>query len=245
MKNGWNTPILATAAPFLLLAIGLAAASPSSAADLPITTGKPSVPTLADEPAKIEPAGVKSVKVDAAKNEAVQNKEKGIEEKAAEGKKTGDQKEAKKDGKKDGKAEPEKLSNDCCGHPGMIPVCRCVPVTKKKPKTEYEVKCELVCVPGCGTFHPKHPCDKHHGCSEAGCTSCCDTPCCDNTTIRKKKTLMKKVVDEEYDAWEYKIEWVCAPCAVGCCTAPGCCDGPDGCRTHGSPRLFGWLFHKK
>lgn len=161
--------------------------------------------------------------------------------------KKAEKKEGKKEEKKDDK-KGEELSNDCCGHPGMIPVCRCVPITKKRPKTEYEMKCEFICVPGCGKFECKHLCDKHHGCTDAGCTSCCDQPCCDNATIRKKKTLMKKVVDEEYDAWEYKVEWVCAPCAVGCCTAPGCCDSPDGCGPagrHGKPSLFGWLFRSK
>jgi hypothetical protein len=34
-------------------------------------------------------------------------------------------------------------SGGCCGGPKLVPVCRCVPTTKKKPKTEYDVKRDL------------------------------------------------------------------------------------------------------
>lgn len=125
----------------------------------------------------------------------------------------------------------------CCGGPKLVPVCRCVPTTKKKPKTEYDVKCEPVCVPGCG----KHVFGKRQsGCS--GCCSdgagCCDQPCCDRATIRQKKTLLKKVVEKEENAWEYKVEWVCANCAAGCC--------PDGCSAGvSSPARRTWqAFHE-
>lgn len=104
----------------------------------------------------------------------------------------------------------------CCDRP-LVPVCRRVPTTKKKPKTEYDVKCELVCVPGCSG----HSCGKRHtGCSETCSESagCCGTDCCKRASIRPKKTLLKTVVDEEVDAWEYKVEWVCADCAAGYCS---------------------------
>lgn len=102
----------------------------------------------------------------------------------------------------------------CCGRPAMMPVCRCKPTMKKTPKTEYEVKCELVCVPGC---------------TRAGGGGCCEKPC-GNATIRSKKTLLKKIVDEEKPAMEYEVEWVCANCVGGCSTG-GCAD--EGCRGHG------------
>lgn len=134
----------------------------------------------------------------------------------------------------------------CCRGPKLVPVCRCVPTTKKKPKTEYEVECELVCVPGCG----RHLFGKRHsdcsGCSSDG-AGCCDQPCCDHATIRKKKTLLKKVVDTEEDAWEYKLEWVCENCADG-----GCPDGcsarvpsPPGRPWNGFHEFWRGLFHRK
>jgi hypothetical protein len=133
-------------------------------------------------------------------------------------------------------------SGGCCGGPKLVPVCRCVPTTKKKPKTEYEVECELVCVPGCG----KHLFGKRHsGCSNGD--ECCDHSCCDHAKIRRKKTLLKKVVDKEEDAWEYKVEWVCANCDSGCCP-DGCSAGvppPPGQPWHGFHEFWRGLFHRK
>lgn len=121
----------------------------------------------------------------------------------------------------------------CCDRGAMVPVCRCKPTTRKKQKTEYEVKCEPVCVPGCGgSACGKRPA----GCCGDGCDGdgCCDTPCC-NATVRSKKTLLKKVVDEEEPAMEYEVEWVCATC-VGGCSAGGCdADGRGGRRLLGKP----------
>jgi len=134
----------------------------------------------------------------------------------------------------------------CCGGPKLVPVCRCVPTTNKKPTTEYEVECELVCVPGCG----KHLFGKRQsGCS--GCcfdgAGCCDRPSCDHAKIRHKKTLLKKVVDEEEDAWEYKVEWVCANCAAGCCSdgCSSCVPSPAGRPWHGFREFWRGLFHRK
>jgi hypothetical protein len=99
----------------------------------------------------------------------------------------------------------------CTGSPRLVPVCRRVPVTKKKPHVEYEMKCELVCVPGCGCL--KHG---HHG--PAGCTDCNDSRC-DDVRVRQKKLLVKKITEKETASYEYKVEWVCADCAAGrtCC----------------------------
>ena len=138
----------------------------------------------------------------------------------------GDAKSDKKDGKK------KEETNDCCGRPGMIPVCRCKPITKKKSHTEYDTKCELVCVPGCGLLHGHclggHGAGHAPGCCDDGCPSCADV------RIRQRKTLQKRVTEKEYDSYEFKIEWVPARCAFGGCTECG-----DGRHGHGG--FFDWL----
>ena len=91
-----------------------------------------------------------------------------------------------------------------CPRGGLYPVCRRVPITKKKPHVEYDMKCEPVCVPGCSLL--------------AGCHDDCD---CGTARIRDKKTLVKKVTQQEVSSYEYKIVWVCRTCAFG----GGCC-GP-------------------
>lgn len=159
---------------------------------------------------------------------------KATDKKAAE-KKAAGKEGAKKDGKKDGKKEDQEEGkkkkedfNDCCGRPGMIPVCRCVPVTKKKSHTEYDTKCELVCVPGCGLLHGHDTKCMAAGCTGVGCPSCADV------RIRQRKTLLKRVTEKEYDTYEFKIEWVPARCAFG-----GCLDCGPG--AHGGPFRGGFL----
>jgi hypothetical protein len=93
-----------------------------------------------------------------------------------------------------------------CPRGGLYPVCRRVPVTKKKPHVEYDMKCEHVCVPGCSLLAE---CRDGDGCG------------CGNIRIREKKTLLKKVTQQEVSSFEYKIVWVCRACAFG----GGCC-GP-------------------
>lgn len=103
----------------------------------------------------------------------------------------------------------------CTGSPRLVPVCRKVPIKKKKPHVEYEMKCELVCVPGCGCLK--------HGTGPVGCTDCDDSRC-DDVRVRQKKLLVKKITEKETDSYEYKVEWVCADCAAGrrCCgSGPG------------------------
>lgn len=101
-----------------------------------------------------------------------------------------------------GPNEAEYRAPGCCSG-GLYPVCRRVAVVKKKPHVEYSVECEPVCVPGCSLLD--------------GCSSGCS---CSNATIRKKKTLLKKITEKESPSYEYKIFWVCRSCAFG----PGCCD---------------------
>jgi hypothetical protein len=73
------------------------------------------------------------------------------------------------------------------------------------------MKCELICVPGCG-------CLKHGHRGPVGCTDC-DEGACDDVRVRQKKLLVKKVTEKETESYEYKVEWVCADCAAGrrCC----------------------------
>jgi hypothetical protein len=100
-----------------------------------------------------------------------------------------------------------------CPRGGLYPVCRRVPVTKKKPHVEYDIKCEPVCVPGCSLL-----------------ASCRDGCGCEHVRIRDKKTLLKKVTQQEVSSYEYKIVWVCGACAFG-----GCCGGPLARDERGRP----------
>ncbi len=98
-------------------------------------------------------------------------------------------------------AADQEASAPTCPRGGLYPVCRRVPLKKKKPHVEYQMKCEPVCVPGSGLLG---------GCPTGGGGG---------TTIREKKSLLKKTTEREVDSYEYKIFWVCRACAFG-----------DGCR---------------
>jgi hypothetical protein len=89
-----------------------------------------------------------------------------------------------------------------CPRGGLYPICRRVPLKKKKPHVEYQMKCERVCVPAAGLL--------------GGCSTGCG---CGSTRIREKKSLLKKTTEKEVDSYEYKLVWVCRACAFG-----------DGCR---------------
>lgn len=107
----------------------------------------------------------------------------------------------------------EVAADDCmapsCTRARLYPVCRRVCVTKKKPHVEYDVKCELVCIPGCRLLE-----------------SCRDGCTCGNAVIREKKTLLKKTTEKEVQTYEYKIVWVCRACAFGGGCSGGRGDGP-------------------
>lgn len=102
-------------------------------------------------------------------------------------------------------ATPEELSPPVsCPVPprcGLIPVCKRVPVTITKPHTEYRMETELVCEPACGLAS----CLRKH--IHAGCESC------EAATVRTKKRLVKKIIDQKTQSYEYKICWVCRACA--------------------------------
>lgn len=144
--------------------------------------------------------------------------------------------------------KPEKADEPPSCHDGsrcgLVPVCYRVPLTKKKKHTEYDTKCELVCVPGCGCFH-----GHHKDCSS--CTDGCGHDGCENVDIRKKMLLLKKVTEKEQESYEYKIKWVCPSCAgmtSGSCTGYSCTGTPLAPMEHhersfldailGGPRLL-------
>ena len=111
----------------------------------------------------------------------------------------------------------------------LIPFCRCEPATRKKPKTIYESKCELVCEPAVGLLG-------HHQPKTDGCTSC--GAACGPSRICKKKTLIKTVKEEDVCHVERKVGYLCRCCAGECggCDNDACGAKPAGRR----PPLFSW-----
>jgi len=176
----------------------------------------PTVPPVADAAAKKEAelAAGPTAAADAQNKDDAQNK--------------------KDDGKK---ADAEKKTDErpecvqCGATCGLIPFCKCEPSTKKKKKTVYDSKCELVCVPGCGCLlHGQH--------HRAGCTDC--EQACRNMQIREKKTLLKTVKEEDVDTVKHTVAYICECCAGlrGSCTGPHerCHEG----HSHGG--VLSWLF---
>lgn len=127
-------------------------------------------------------------------------------------------KESKKDAKKESKkSDSEKKKADkpppacmqcgatCC----LTAICVCEPGTKKKPKTEYEVECEPICMAGCGSL--PWPFGRHE--SRVGCTDCGLRPCDCPGRVRYRKTLTKTTVDEEVCTIERTVGYLCQACA--------------------------------
>lgn len=148
--------------------------------------------------------------------------------------------EAEKKPKDLKKADPVKKADDppeciqCGATCGLIPFCKCEPSTKKKCKTIYDSRCELVCVPGCG-------CPSHGRHQRAGCTACEQS--CGKMRVREKKTLLKTVKEEEVDTVKHTVAYICECCAG--LRGSSSCTGPhDRCHeghSHGS--ILSWLFH--
>ena len=144
------------------------------------------------------------------------------EKKATDGKEKGKDKQKEKD-----KEEPPKCMH-CGARCGLEAVCVCECGTKKKPKTEYEAKCDPICVPRCsGLPWPFSRC-RHGG----GCTDCPSDAC--RAWVRHRKTLVKETTDEEVSVIERKVKHVCCRCSATGKT--GCCDGESA--EHG-----GWWPH--
>ena len=115
------------------------------------------------------------------------------------------------------KSEEERPACMHCGATcGLVAVCVCKPGTKKIPKTEYEAKCDPLCVPCCGG--PPRPWGGHR--RAAGCTGC--EAECHDAWVRQRKKLVVEKEDEEQPTIERQVAWVCRGCAHG---APVSCTG--------------------
>ena len=102
---------------------------------------------------------------------------------------------------------------------GLEAICVCSPGTKKIPKVEYEVDCEPICMPGCGStpwsFGRREP---------AGCSSCTvEQPACPGR-VRTRKLLRKETTEEEICVVERRVEYLCGPCSG---RTPATCCGSD------------------
>ena len=97
---------------------------------------------------------------------------------------------------------------------GLEAVCVCRPGTKKIPQTEYEAKCDPLCVPRCGG--PPWPWGRK---GPAGGCNGCEAECHD-AWVRQRKKLVVEKKDEEQPTIERHVAWVCRACAprapVGC-----------------------------
>jgi hypothetical protein len=126
-----------------------------------------------------------------------------------------------------GSAAADKEQPACmhCGATcGLVAFCECKPGTKKTQKTEYDMTCDPVCVPGCSGF--AWPWDRRHcagctkgvsGCTDDGSDGCGADSC--RAWVRQRKKLVKETKDEEKEVIERKVVWVCRGCTSGC-TAP-------------------------
>jgi len=157
---------------------------------------------------------------DADKKDQKQNGEK----KSTDGK----DKEKEKEKDKDKSKEESPACMHCGATCGLEAVCVCECGTKKKPKTEYETKCDPICVPRCsGLPWILSRCGRGTGCTD------CQSDAC-RAWVRQRKTLVKETKDEEVSVIERKVKYVCCPCAANGKT--GCCDGESA--EHG-----GWWPH--
>ena len=144
--------------------------------------------------------------------------------KATDGK---DKEKGKEKQKEKDKEDPPKCMH-CGARCGLEAVCVCECGTKKKPQTEYEAKCDPICVPRCsGLPWPFSRC-RHGG----GCTDCPSDAC--RAWVRHRKTLVKETTDEEVSVIERKVKYVCCQCSATGKT--GCCGGKPaghgGCWPH-------------
>lgn len=169
------------------------------------------------------PEAVLPVREAAAGDTDKKDKKQNGDKKATDGK---DKDKAKDKGKeKDKEKDKDKEKPPACMHCGatcgLEAVCVCESGTKKKPKTEYEAKCDPICVPRCsGLPWPFSRC-RHGG----GCTECPSDAC--RARVRQRKTLVKETKDEEVSVVERKVKYICCRCAG--CGKTGCCgDKPAG-----------------
>jgi hypothetical protein len=102
---------------------------------------------------------------------------------------------------------------------GLAPVCVCEPGTKKRATIEFDVTCEPICVPGCGST-PRFL--DGHG-ARANCTSCSEASCACRGRVRSCKRIRANAVDEDVPTVVRKVGYVCHCCSGSC--AADCCGG--------------------
>lgn len=124
--------------------------------------------------------------------------------------KSGGKAASKGDAKSDAKSDAQPACMHCGGHCCLTPICVCEPGTKKRPRTEYEVTCEPICVPGCGS--KPWPFGRHH--PQAGCTASCVGPCRCPGWVRDRQKVKKETVEEDVPTIKRKVAYVCATCAA-------------------------------
>jgi hypothetical protein len=88
-------------------------------------------------------------------------------------------------------------------------ICVCEPGTAKKPRTEYDVTCEPVCMPG-----PGRSCCPRTGAAGAGCTACAPPFSCPGR-VRHRKTLRRETVEDEVCVVARQVAYVCEACSTG------------------------------
>jgi hypothetical protein len=139
-----------------------------------------------------------------------------------------EQKAKGKDKDKDKDEEAPPKCSRCGARCGLVAFCRCEPGKKKKPKVEYDVKCDPICVARCGGLACRHAsrngscCDD---CSQVNCSqaNCSQEDCC-NAWVRQRKVLKKTTTDEEVDTIKRTVEYVCCRCLEppGCAAEASC-----------------------
>jgi hypothetical protein len=102
----------------------------------------------------------------------------------------------------------------CCPHCGCNEtktVCRLVPQVTKKPKIEYECKCEDICVPGRSCFVGTECVTDCNGCTHEEKVY---QPTCGK--VYTKRTLVKKTTTVESCTYKCVAETVCCNCGCSC-----------------------------
>ncbi|MFM9009936.1 MAG: hypothetical protein ACKON8_03435 [Planctomycetota bacterium] len=115
----------------------------------------------------------------------------------------------------------------------LEPICVYIPSTKKVPKNTYDVDCEPICLPGCGSSPwglARQP--------PASCCDCGETPCDCPGRVRTRKRLRTEIVEEETRVVERKVEYLCRSCSDR--GSPSCCRGRRSSAPTWYARLTAW-----
>jgi hypothetical protein len=133
-------------------------------------------------------------------------------------------KDKDQDKKEKEKKEPPPACISCGATCCLVPFCVCEPGTKKKPTYEFEVTCDPVCVPCCGS----KPWPFGRKVERSGCTSCCSEPCECRAWVRSRKKIKRETGEEDVPTIKRTVAYVCRSCS-GDGPDPSCasCCGPD------------------